>query len=304
MRGPTLLLTTLLAILSWTGPTLADEGRLVSVDAEAREVRVKAEVLRVDMPLEFVCVVTGTADHESLLRTRAQPSTVHAALLGVGMRPGRPLRYSEAARRWLAPVGPPMRAEIEWEVEGETRRVRVGEWIRHIETREPMPPQTFVFVGSRLYETNDGGQAYAADATGQLVALVNFESTVIDVDELASSDNATLQWETNVDVVPPAGTPVTLILSPVAGGTPATRPAVEAPPAAARLEQLRADWERAVLPRAEELRDAAQAHYDLMQAYQDEINRLIDQADELRREMDLLQQRFDDLTTPQPAAID
>ncbi len=277
----------------------------IQVDAEKREVRVPAEALQVDLPLEFVCVVAGTADHESLLRTNVSPSAVHAALLGLGMRPGRPLRFSDAARRWLPPAGPPLRIDVEWEDGDAIRRERVGQLIRHVETGEPMPLQTFVFVGSRMYETVDGGGAYAADATGQLVALVNFESTVIDVDALASSDNATLQWEVNPTVTPPAGTPVTLILSPIAGGAerePTTRPAGNQ--VAARLDVLRADWERAVLPRADALREAAQVHYDLMQAYQDEINRLISQADELRREMDQLQERFDDLTTPQPAVVE
>ena len=31
--------------------------------------RVLCEALRVDMPLEFFCVVRGTADHEAVLRT-------------------------------------------------------------------------------------------------------------------------------------------------------------------------------------------------------------------------------------------
>jgi uncharacterized coiled-coil DUF342 family protein len=41
-----------------------------------------------------------------------------------------------------------------------------------------------------------------------------------------------------------------------------------------------------------------------MQAYQTEINALLDRADKLRREMDELQRRFDDLTTPRPMPVE
>jgi hypothetical protein len=281
---------------------------LVKVDPDRREVRVLSQALRVDMPLEFICVVAGTADHEALVRTRATPSAVHAALLGLGMEPGQPLRYSEAADQWLPPTGPPVRIEMEWSENGKIRRERVGRLIRNIETGQPMPPRRFVFVGSRVYTGTDGNVYYGADATGQIASLVNFEFPVIDVGDLASSSNELLEWETDPDVAPPAGTEVTMILSPVgADKAPATRPAVM--PATAddgeedRLAALRAEWERTILPRSRQLQEAAQAHYELMQAYQDEINKLIDEADRLRREKEKLQEQFDDLTTPQPTPL-
>ena len=300
-------------MLRWIVPcllllvTASSADDLVRIDPDRREVRVQCQALRVDMPLEFVCVVSGTADHEALVRTTATPSAIHAALLGLGLEPGQPLTYSEAAERWMPPSGPPVRIEMEWTQDGTNRRERVGRLIRNIETGETMPPRRFVFVGSRMYEGNDGNTYYGADGTGQIASLVNFEFPVIDVADLASSSNALLEWETNPDVAPPAGTVVTMILSPIAADeAPATRPAVVPEPEdeADRIARLRADWERTILPRSRELQAAAQAHYELMQAYQDEINELIDEADRLRREKEALQERFDDLTTPQPRPLE
>jgi biopolymer transport protein ExbD len=361
----------------------------VEIDREANEVRVAAQALRVDMPLEFICVVTGTADHESLLRTTVRPSEIHAALLALGLEPGRPVRYSEAANAWLPPTGPPVRVDVEFERDGRVIRERVGRLVRNVKTGQAMPPRTFVFVGSRLYETPDGQMAYAADATGQVVTLVNFDTPVIDVAELASSANETLEWEHDPDAMPEAGTPVTMILSPVGGDVviPATRPADEAQPVvvvklgadrtlrvgtedvtreqvaeavrrktqqaeevrvrlvvernvqfqraldildlfekagidnvalrvadpeeqsvvdskADQLAALRQQWEARVLPQSDALQQAAQTHYEVMQAYQTEINALLDRADKLRREMDELQRRFDDLTTPRPMPVE
>ncbi len=451
----------------------AQDQAAVQVDRQAREVRVLCEALRPDMPLEYICVVFGNAEHESLLRTRVQPSAVHTALLGLGLEPGRPLRYNAAADQWLPPTGPPLHISVEWQSEaGETIRHPLGEVLRGVDGGRPMPTRTFVFVGSQMFTERAGTQAYAADATGQLVSLVNFEFPTIDVAELKSNANETLEWEVNPETAPPAGARVWMILSPIAAESassqaitqpatqPATRPAfpiivsidaggtlrvgevtvtpqtlattllsresgenisvrltvargapvaiigqaigalvgvgisdvtfvpvednaavedgmppvlvlvhdggravtfdgrsialadwvrmvtdapaddraavrvrvrarpgardvapvdlaapaavlyalgyadvqveVPAPGDADPLDALRREWERRVMPQADALRSAAQIHYDVMQAYQDEINRLLDEADALRREMDELQRRFDELTTPQP----
>ncbi len=287
----------------------------LQVDREAGEVRVATEALRVDRPLEYICVVRGTADHESLLRTTVRPSEIHAGLLALGLEPGRPARYNEAAGQWMAPSGPPIRIEVEWITPGGTIvRERVGRLLRGVERepgdgrrRQSMPPRTFAFVGSQLYQTRDGQTEYAADSTGQVVSLVNFEYPVIDVAALASSDDALLEWEIDPDVAPAQGTAVTMILIPILGDAPSTQPATQpatqpnAPMTAdAELERLRAEWEARVLPQAQALRRAAQTHYEVMAAYEREINRLLDEAERLRREMEALQQRYNEMSTPQP----
>ena len=46
---------------------------------------------------------------------------------------------------------------------------------------------------------------YAADDTGYVMSLVNFDYTLIDIPELASSSNETLEWERNADLMPDEG---------------------------------------------------------------------------------------------------
>ena len=67
-----------------------------------------------------------------------------------------------------------------------------------------------------------------------------------------------------------------------------------------RLAQLRTEWEQRVLPQADALQQAAQTHYEVLEAYQQEINRLLDEVERLRREMDQLQERYNELTAPKP----
>jgi hypothetical protein len=203
--------------------------------------------------------------------------------------------------------------------------------MRDVKTKKTMPPLTWVFAGSRQME--DG--SYAADTTGYTISVVNFDLTLIDIPQLASNANETLEWERNPELAPPAGTKVTLVIEPagnkagggaaapapaqVAGAAPAPRAAAPAPPATGapataqsgngisdvhvdeqRVKQLREYWLKAVRPHANALREAAQAHYDVLTALRREQQRLIDEADRLQRAIDELEKEYQDLTTPHP----
>src|SRR5580693_7725296 len=112
MRFPAFCLALLGAIGCCNSPGLADakKGKLpfVEFDVENRQVRVECEALNVDAPLEFFCCVAGTNEHESVLRTGARPSDIQIALLAIGLKPGRPITYSESLNKWLPPEGPPL----------------------------------------------------------------------------------------------------------------------------------------------------------------------------------------------------
>ncbi|MGF1634054.1 MAG: YdjY domain-containing protein, partial [Phycisphaerae bacterium] len=199
----------------------------ITIDRAAGEVRIEAEVIDVQMPLEFFMVSRGGPDHESVVRTDARPSHIHAALLLLGLEPGSPVRYSEAADRWLPPSGPPVQIFAEWEGQA---RIPATRLMKRIEGTATMPARTWVFAGSRMLDEGD----YAADITGQLVAIVNFDYSVLDVAGLVSNANETLEWEANKALLPEPGTAVTVVLKPVeaaAAGVDREAPAEAVPPA-------------------------------------------------------------------------
>ena len=297
-----------------TSPATAPTGELphVQVDVKNRQVRVDAETLAVDAPLEFFAVVNGTNEHESVLRSPAKPSHVHLGLVMIGLEPGSPVKYSEAAKKWIPPHGPPLQISVEYEQDGKTTKVPAYRWMRDIKTKKPMPPMTWIFAGSRVME--DGN--YAADVTGYLVSVVNFDLTLIDIPQLASSANETLEWERNPDVMPPKGTKVTMVIEPAGGkdGKATTAPATPttAPAAAltdvnaddALIARLRAQWEKAVMPHGAALREAAQTHYDVINQLRREQQRIINEADKVQRLIDELEKDYQDLTTPRPEPVD
>ncbi|MDB5320999.1 MAG: hypothetical protein JWN40_2630 [Phycisphaerales bacterium] len=297
------------------------------VDVPHKQLRVECQVLNPQMPLEFFCCMTGTAEHEAVLRSQVLPSHLHLGLLMLGLQPGEPVRFSKAADKWLPPHGPPLQIFCEWTgKDGKSVRTPAYRMMRNVKTKKPMPAMTWIFAGSRVME--DG--KYAADTTGYIVSVVNFDLTVIDIPELASSANETLEWEYNPDVVPPKGSTVWMVIEP-AGKEATTQPAGEKPKADAgfrsgnifaapsdaaapaadkplsdvqlddqKVKALRSKWEQKVAPQNKALRDAAQAHYEVINALRREQNRLIDEADRVQRVIDQLQKEYQDMTTPRP----
>jgi hypothetical protein len=287
-------------------PATAPVGRFphVEVNVQNKQVRIECEALHCEAPLEFFCVVNGTNEHESVLRTRAKPSHLHTALLMLGLQPGEPVRFSEAANKWFPPHGPPLSISVEFKDKaGQTVTMPAYKLMRDVKTRKSMPATTWIFAGSRVMP--DG--VYAADVTGYVVSIVNFDLTVIDVPELASNANETLEWEANLDALPPLGSPVTMIIEPVDKRAPATAPAMTPTTGLSdvhidqqHVDRLRARWEKDVRPHQQALRDAAQAQYEVISSLRREQQRLIDEADRIQRLIDDLEKQYQEMTTPRP----
>jgi hypothetical protein len=318
-----------LPALAQNAPAKPDASKMphMTVDVPHKQIRVECQVLNPQMPLEFFCCMTGTAEHEAVLRSQVLPSHLHLGLLMLGLQPGEPVRYSKAADKWLPPHGPPIQIFCEWtDKDGKAVHVPAYRMMRNVKTKKPMPAMTWIFAGSRVME--DG--KYAADTTGYIVSVVNFDLTVIDIPELASSANETLEWEYNPDIVPAKGATVWMIIEP-AGKDATTKPSTEKPKADAggtkgenifgapadiaattdkpltdvqldeqKVKALRSKWEQKVAPQNKALREAAQAHYEVINALRREQNRLIDEADRVQRVIDQLQKEYQDMTTPRP----
>jgi hypothetical protein len=356
----------------------------VQVDVNRKQVRVDCQMLGVETPLEFFCVLAGTNEHESVLRTPATPSHIHAALLMLGLEPGEPVKYSEAAKKWFAPHGPPLSISVEYEKDGKTVSLPAHRLMRSIEDKKPQPAHAWIFAGSRVMP--DG--MYAADVTGYIVSVVNFDLSLIDIPELASNANETLEWQIDPEVAPSAGTRVTMVIEPTGKlpprgeDAPATRASAagidvpviklsadgmelndvkmttrqlldelramrderpirsvriayngradnrvveeirdairelgltvepihgDAPRGGAEINQVAPDlvrlrdrWRQAVAPHQKPLRDAAQAHYDVILELRRQQQRLIDQADQIQRLVDELEREYQEMTTPRP----
>jgi hypothetical protein len=291
----------------------------VEFNVDKKQVRVECQALAVQAPLEFFCCLRGTNEHESVLRTEAKPSDIQVGLLAIGLKPGAPITFNAGVQKWTPPQGPPVHLSVEFQKDGKTISYPAYRWLRNVKTHQEPRAFTWVFAGSRIMQ--DG--KFAADITGYIVSLCNFDLTMIDVPDLVSSANETLEWERNADLMPAAGTTVWMVIepagkadAPVDGKHAANDAAPQSDAAGAatnasqplspvkideqRVKELHAYWESKVLPGAAALKQAAEAHYEVIAALRKEQQRLVEEADRIQRTIDQLEKEYQDLTTPHP----
>jgi len=289
----------------------------IEIDAKNKTIRVECKVCNTEnYGLEFFCCHTNTNEYESVLSSEVMASHLHAALLLLGLKPGEPVKYSESAKKWLPPHGPPLQISCQFEKNGKPFVVPAYRLMRNVKTRKEVPPMTWVFTGSKVME--DGN--YAADVTGYLLSVLNNELTVIDIPSLASRALESREWEPNTDLLPARGSAIWLIIEPAGKevtprfeANPSTAAAATMPAtlgAAEPLDDVRLDaekvkklktyWTKAVAPHDAALRQAAQAHYEVIESLRREQQRLIDEADRVQRVIDDLQKQYQDMTTPNP----
>jgi len=201
------------------------------VDLTKRRVSFDAEVCLRTGALELLVCAAGTKEHESVLRTQAKASHVHAALLLLGLTPGKPAEWvmvdGDHVGRTLPPRGAGLKISLRWQTpKGKTVEVDASKFLA-VQNQPAQPLQEWVFVGSDVFP--DG--RYWADSEGEIICVANFASAVIDVPFQNPNKQAqqAMAFTANTGEIPPAGTSVEVIIVPKPG-------AEKAPDARATLE--------------------------------------------------------------------
>lgn len=191
----------------------------ITVDRAKKQVVVDAEVCLTDGPLELLVCKSQTKEYESILRTDATPSSIHAALLALGLTEGKPARVvpepdDSTKLRPMPPDGARLKITLRWKDDrNQVQEASAGQWLEIPGENKVAAPQAWVFVGSDL--TPQG--KYWADASGDIISVANFPASVIDVPFQSSNQNAMLYYKAKPSAIPPKGTPVEVIITPVAG---------------------------------------------------------------------------------------
>lgn len=182
----------------------------VWIDPKAKEVVVGGEIVVDKGPIEFFACPRQTKEHESIVATRSTARLVHAALLAIGLKPGRPVSF---APEYAAASGPRVRVRMRWAgADGKAESTDARNWIRDTRTGAAMADD-WVFAGSSFWtDPTDGKEYYQADG-GDLICVSNFPSAMLDLPIESSQSNEALLFEAFEGRVPPRGTAVELILS-------------------------------------------------------------------------------------------
>lgn len=161
--------------------------------------------------LEMFACPKGTKEHESIVAVDVKPFMVHAALLAVGAKPGRPAKF---VPKYEPASGTQIDVWVLWkDKEGNAHRMAAQQWVRNVQTKQAMT-HPWVFAGSSLWKNPDTGQTVYQGDGGDFICVSNFPTATLDIPVESSQAEGELLFEAFTENIPEAGTPVRLILVP------------------------------------------------------------------------------------------
>ena len=200
----------------------------VWIDTKRKMVIMDGEVCLRKGSLEMFACLKGTKEHESVIAVATDAYVVHAGLLAVGAKQGKPVEFDP---KYVPPSGEIVDVVLQWDDEnGKVHTAKAQDWVRDAKTKKSMK-YDWVFPGSYFWkdipiedvmkareEGKDpaklpGKMVYAAEG-GELICVSNFRSSMLDVPVPSSDANDDLWFEAFTENIPKEGTKVRVFLIP------------------------------------------------------------------------------------------
>jgi hypothetical protein len=182
-----------------------------TTDPKAGRVLVETQIVFREGPIELLLCPKRTKEHESILAAELEPRQFQLAMLLSGAKPGAPAKFEP----FKPPTGQKLKIEVEWkDKEGKTQRADIRDWIKDAKTGK-RAECSFVFAGSDFFKAPNTERLVFLGDDGDLVCVSNFPGSIIDVGQESSKDNSSRLFEAMTEKIPPIGTKVTLIITPL-----------------------------------------------------------------------------------------
>lgn len=211
-----------------------DPKQPVWADSQNKHVVMQGEVCKAGYPLEFFATYSNRS-YEAVVAVNVKPSIVHAGLLAVGAKPGRPAQFQP---KFVPPTGTEVAIEVRWkDKQGHVKSSPAQDWIRNIKTKKALDCN-WVFAGSSFITDETTGQKYYQADSGELICVLSLPSAMLDLPILSYGAIESRMFEAFEEHLPPPGTPITILLKPILSGksAAAVKPAAPAPTGASRAE--------------------------------------------------------------------
>jgi undecaprenyl-diphosphatase len=170
-----------------------------------------------DRYLEYLACRVGSHEHESILSVRVPPYFIHAALLVVNARQGKPMQTSPV---FVPATGDKIDITLRWKDEsGKQHECPAQDWIwdKSVSRAEAKKPMTahWVFAGSREVRDEEGITHYLANESGELFGFAHpGRYPILDVPVANSTEDTQHQFGYFTERIPPRDTLITIILTP------------------------------------------------------------------------------------------
>ncbi len=183
----------------------------VWLDTKRKAVVMDGEVCLREGQLEMFACPKGTKEHESIVAIDCLPEEVHAGLLAIGAKPGKPVTFNP---EYVPAAGQVVDVFLLWkDAEGGKHQGKAQDWIKHMKTGKPMD-HDFVFAGSGFWTDEETGKKHYQANGGDFICVSNFPTAMLDLPVKSSQANADLLFQAFTDKIPPKGTKVRVVLVP------------------------------------------------------------------------------------------
>ncbi len=181
------------------------------LDTKRKRVVFDGVVCLTEGQLEMFACPRQTKEHESVVAVDCLAREVHAGLIAVGAKSGRPARFEP---EYSPAQGSVIDIQLLWyDKDRKKHSTRAQNWVRDVKTKQAMK-YDWVFAGSGFWtDPENGDQFYHGDA-GDFICVSNFPSATLDVPVESPKANNNLLFESFTENIPPKGTPVRLVLTP------------------------------------------------------------------------------------------
>lgn len=182
------------------------------VDVKNHRVFVDGYIACRDAPLEMFACPANTKEHESIVGVLAKSNEVHAALLAIGATPGTTVKFDP---KYVPATGQRIRVWVMYrDPHDKFHAVDAREWVRKGETEQSLD-MDWIFAGSTTWTDPADNVTYYQANSGEMICVSNFSTAMLDLPIESSDSNSQLQFVTYTKRIPPAMTPVRLMLVPI-----------------------------------------------------------------------------------------
>ena len=178
--------------------------------------------------LELIACTKNTKEHESIVVLNARPIHIHAALLLLKAKPGRPAMQKVIDKknsRWIpvTPTGEKIEVSFVFrDPKGKNKELPISAFVSPtnlnefagIEVDEKIQPfpKTFLFAGSHFSEEKNMPVKYACEYSGNVISISTFGDELLCLPGIHGHANDGLAWKVNAEKLPEVGTSLSLRL--------------------------------------------------------------------------------------------